>query len=283
MKRAAMIVVDAVGAFLADDGWAVASHIALSTLTALFPFVIFLTAVASFVGSQSLADEAARLLVGLWPAGVAKPIAGELRQVLVGPRAGLLTFSAALALYFSSSAIEALRTGLNRAYDCEERRPWWVLRLHSIAFTAVASIALLALAFFVVLAPLVWSNMVAYAPAIAPWRQVFTVARLAFVTLAFAGALVSAHLWLPAARRPFSEVAPGVAFSLVAGVGFGELFAAYLSEFARNYVATYAGLASAMVALLYLYFLAAIFVFGGELNVAILRTRLARSGRAPLS
>ena len=271
-----MIVVDAVGAFLADDGWAVASHIALSTLMALFPFVIFLTAVASFVGSQGLADEAARLLVGLWPAGVAKPIAGELRQVLTEPRGGLLTFSAALALYFSSSAIEALRTGLNRAYDCEERRPWWLLRLHSVAFTAVASIALLAIAFLVVLAPLVWSYAVAFAPALAPLHRAFTIARLALATLAFAGALIGAHLWLPAERRPLREVAPGVVFSLVAGVGFGELFAAYISQFARNYVATYAGLASAMVALVYLYFLAAIFVFGGELNMAILRARSAR-------
>jgi len=37
---------DAVWTFLADDGWAIASHIALSMLMSLFPFLIFLTALA---------------------------------------------------------------------------------------------------------------------------------------------------------------------------------------------------------------------------------------------
>ena len=36
--------------FVADDGWAIASHIALSLLMSLFPFLIFLTALAGFLG-----------------------------------------------------------------------------------------------------------------------------------------------------------------------------------------------------------------------------------------
>ena len=47
---------------------------------------------------------------------------------------GLLTLGAVLALYFSSGAIEALRVGLNRAYETAETRPWWLLRLESIAY-----------------------------------------------------------------------------------------------------------------------------------------------------
>ena len=60
---------------LADDGWAIASHIALSTLMALFPFLIVVTALAGFfLGSKELADEAARLLLEAWPPEVAGPI-----------------------------------------------------------------------------------------------------------------------------------------------------------------------------------------------------------------
>jgi membrane protein len=40
-----------------DDGWAIASHIALSILTSLFPFLIFVTALAGFLGSKNLGDE----------------------------------------------------------------------------------------------------------------------------------------------------------------------------------------------------------------------------------
>ena len=90
---------------------------------------------------------ATRLIFGIWPEAVAKPIAEQVNEVLNTPRGGLLTFGAVLALYFSSSAIEALRTGLNRAYDVPETRRWYWLRLQSILFMTVASFALLALAF----------------------------------------------------------------------------------------------------------------------------------------
>ena len=43
------------------------------------------------------------------------------------------------------------------------------------------------------------------------------------------------------------------------------------------YVNTYAGLASAMVALVFLYWTASIFIYGGELNAAILRMRSRRA------
>jgi len=279
MREAAAIVIDAIGRFLVDDGWPISSNIALALLTSLFPFLIFVTALASFFGSQDLSDEAAQLLFGAWPPEVAGPIAREVHNVLTAPRGGLLTFGAVLALYFSSSALEALRTGLDRAYDFVDTRPWWLLRLQSIAFMAFASFALLALAFLVVLGPLIWSRVIAVAPGLASMYTLVTFARLGIATIALAVTLLLAHLWLPAKRLRLVDVAPGVIVTFVCSVGFGEAFGIYLSEFARNYVSTYAGLASVMIALVFLYSLAAIFVFGGELNAAIMRARKVRPKR----
>ena len=99
------VLVDAYERFVEDDGWAIASHIALSTLTSLFPFLIFLTALGGFFGSKELADQAAALLFASWPRQVAAPIATEIHNVLTQSRGGLLTIGAVLALYFSSSGI----------------------------------------------------------------------------------------------------------------------------------------------------------------------------------
>ena len=65
------VCLDAFYTFLADDGWAIASHIALSTLMALFPFLIVLTSLAGFFGSKELADQAAGLMMQVWPRQVA--------------------------------------------------------------------------------------------------------------------------------------------------------------------------------------------------------------------
>ena len=49
LRRIYHIVLDAFWTFSADDGWAIASHIALSALMSLFPFLIFVTALAGFL------------------------------------------------------------------------------------------------------------------------------------------------------------------------------------------------------------------------------------------
>ena len=275
MRKTWSILVDAVNTFLVEDGWAIASYIALSTLTSLFPFLIFVTAVAGFLGTQDLADEAARLIFSAWPEAVARPIAGEVHDVLTAPRGGLLTIGVVLALYFSTSAIEALRVGLNRAYASPETRPWWLLRLQSLAFAFVASFGLLALAFLVVLGPLIWSATQSFVPAIAPLQVLVTFIRLGLATLLLAITLVIAHRWLPARRLRFVDIAPGVIVTFASSIVVGGLFGFYLNEFARNYVTTYAGLASVMIALVFLYMMAALFVFGGALNAAIMRAREA--------
>ena len=279
MLRPYSILADAIGSFLADDGWAISSHIALSTLTSMFPFLIFVTALAGFLGSQELSDEATQLMFGVWPDAVAKPIAAQVQGVLTQPRGGLLTFGAVLALYFSSSAIEALRTGLNRAYDTSEQRTWYWLRLQSIVFVLFGALAVLALAFLIVLGPLIFSTAVDYFPGLEPLTGLFTAARLAVATIAVGVALLLAHRWLPAAKLRLVDVLPGALMSYVGSIGFGEAFGIYLTRYSHNYVATYAGLAYVMIALVFLYTIAAIFVFGGELNAAILRAKAQRPKR----
>src|SRR5579884_411814 len=102
MRFALRILYGAMLRFLEDDGWAIASHVALSTLMSMFPFLIFLTALAGFLGSQGLADEAANFLLQTWPRQVAEPIAREIHNVLTQARGGALTLGIVLAIYFRS-------------------------------------------------------------------------------------------------------------------------------------------------------------------------------------
>jgi len=147
------LAIEAFRAFVDDDGWAIASHIALSALMSMFPFFLVLTAIAGIIGSKDLADEAARLVLEAWRKKSSAPIASEIHNVLTGAHGQVLTVGALLALYFPSSGIESLRIGLNRAYNMVDMRPWWLLRLESIGYVIVAAVALLALSFLVVLAP----------------------------------------------------------------------------------------------------------------------------------
>lgn len=263
------VLADAVVHFNDDDGWAMASHVALSTLLALFPFLIFATALASFVGADAFADTAVHIIFDTWPESIAEPISREVLNVLTVNRSGLVTVSVIAAAFFASNGVEALRVSLNRAYRVHERRSFFLLRAQSLGFVLIAALIMLVISFLLVLAPLAmqlarewfpWSDrIVAH---IENWRIVVAAALL------FTGLLVC-HQWLPAEKRTFLAILPGAVMTMVLWIVGASFFAAYLQGFS-TYVATYAGLASIMIALIFLYIIAAIFILGAELNAAIL-------------
>lgn len=274
LKRSVRISTGAFRHFTDDDGWAIASHIALSTLMALFPFLIVVTALAGFFfGSKELADEAARILLEAWPKQVAAPIALDITGVLTSTRGDVLTLGVLFALYFASSGVESLRIGLNRAYRMKEPRAWWLLRIESIIYVLVGAVAILAFSFLVVLAPLILAKLMLYVPALDRFGDLITFARYGVAVVVLVVALTIVHLWLPAGRRSFMEIAPGIVATLLLWLITGAAFGRYLANYAFAYVSMYAGLASAMVALVFLYVCASIFIYGGELNFMISQTR----------
>ncbi|TWF50359.1 YihY/virulence factor BrkB family protein [Neorhizobium alkalisoli] len=272
-RLAFKVLWDAYWHFSEDDGWAMASHVALSGLLALFPFLIFGTALAGFLGAGGFSATAVHLLFDTWPADISEPIASEIQRVLEIPRGGLLTVSVLAAAYFASNGVEALRISLNRAYRMTETRPWYVTRLASLGYViiaviifAVISILLLAVPVAARFAETRFPWLLGDLNAAANWGLVGTGLLLLI-------GLLASHKWLPAGRRRLIDILPGVFLTIVVWTLFGFGFAAYLSTFA-NYTATYAGLASIMIVLVFLYMVGVIFMLGAEFNAALMKYKI---------
>ena len=148
------ILYDALGHFNDDDGWSMASHLAITALMALFPFLIFATTLASFLGAEAFAETAVHLVFDTWPAQIAEPISREVVNVLTVPRGDLLTYGVLLAAFFASNGVEALRTSLNRAYRVVETRSFIFRRFQSLAFVLIATIGFVVISVLLVFAPL---------------------------------------------------------------------------------------------------------------------------------
>lgn len=272
-KLAFKVLWDAYCHFNEDDGWAMASHVALSGLLALFPFLIFGTALAGFLGAGGFSETAIHLLFDTWPADIAAPIASEIQRVLTIPRGGLLTVSVLAAAYFASNGVEALRISLNRAYRVTETRPWYVTRLASLGYVIIAVVVFAFISIVLVAVPVASR----FAESRFPWL-ISDLTRAANWGLYGTGLLLMvglllSHKWLPAGDRRIIDILPGVALTIVLWIAFGLGFAAYLSTFA-NYAATYAGLASIMIVLVFLYMVGVIFMLGAELNAALMKYRV---------
>jgi membrane protein len=254
--------------FNAADGWAIASHVALTSLMALFPFLIFLTAIAAFFDLSALSATVVALLFDSVPQRIAGPIANEVKRVLLVPRGDILTIGVALALWFASSGVEAMRIGLNRAYGTVETRNFLWLRLESIGFVLVGTLVSLTIAFLLVLAPIAWSAIIELLPAAREFGWSLTLLRYAVTFVIAGGGLIVAHLWLPCGKRRIAEILPGIGLTLAAWIAGAEGFSIYLANFG-NYASTYAGLAGVMTAIVFLYLMAVILLYGATVNAAL--------------
>ena len=109
-----------------------------------------------------------------------------------------------------------------------------------------------------------------------PYLGTITLWRYVIASVVIVLGLIAVHVWLPAGRRRFADIVPGIIFTLVGWLIGSTVFAAYLDNFS-SYVTTYAGLASIMVAVMFLYIVSMVFILGGEFNAAISRYFEARA------
>jgi membrane protein len=284
LRIGATIVWRATVHFIDDGGMTQAGSIAFTTLFALFPFLIFLTTLAGEFGQE----EAARRFVDLSLEGLPPEVVSTIRpaidQVVNVRRTGLMTVSILVAVWTASSGLEALRTALNYAYGIEDARPWWLLRLQSIFFTIIISVAILVLMIVVVAGPFIWHFLVDLLKVPPSWGWTYTALRYLLAVLLLYAVVALLYQWLPNRHLRGYEILPGAAVTVVAWLVTASLFSLYLQNLGRFSV-TYGSLGGIVVTLMFFYLSAAIFIFGAEINGAwrrdvATRLRAQRAARA---
>lgn len=271
MSRSPVIVLYRAGRAMARSfALELAGHIAYTALLAVFPFLIFLAALAGFVGSgaESLAavDNAVRLL----PEDVAKTLLPVIREVLSSRDSGLLTLGLLGALWVASNCIDALRIALNVAYGFDKPRPWWQVKLSSLGAIVIGAGVFLVLSVLLVLGPVIWRGLLWLLPLSELDRWLFGLARYGVAGLTLLVTLMALHRWLPGRRLAWKALVPGVLVTGLLWLGTASLFSFYVANLG-NYTATYGSLGGVIVTLVFFYISAALFIFGAEVNAALLR------------
>jgi membrane protein len=128
---------------LDDDILGLAAQLAYYLFLALFPAILFLLALVSFFPLSNITDDVARSIGPFVSPQVLELIQDQMRRLGEGESGGLLTFGVAGALWSSSAAMVSIVGALNKAYDIDEGRPWWNVRLVSIGLTVGVSLFVL--------------------------------------------------------------------------------------------------------------------------------------------
>ncbi len=259
---------------LSDDAFGMAGNVAFRALLAIFPFLIFTSALTAFVGDSSMANKLIDFLIAIVPPPLIEPIVSEVLQVMTVPRGDVLSVGILLTIWFAIGGVDGVRIGLNRAYGVRETRSLFVLYAIEIAMVILASMAFVVVGYLLVLAPEAGSWLHMLLPGFDPAAVTVRLVRFPASATIFVVALFAAHVLLPARRTRFANIWPGVVFTAAAWTVLASAFSYYVVSFG-TYASYYAGMAGIVAALYFMYLSALLLIFGGELNRALRIRRLA--------
>ena len=253
--------------FSADNCTGLAAQLAYYLLLALAPAIAFLLGLTSFLPGETIQNLVATAGAFL-PRDIIDILKGQLQNIAQGQHGGIAIVGLLLALWSSSAAVVAMTDALNRAYDIEEGRPWWKVRLTAILLT-------LGLAAFVIVA----FGLVLLGPTLAEWlaahlglgavfEWTWKILQWPLVIGLVAVALALLNYFGPDAEQEWSWITPGALVATLLWLAASLAFKVYVTNFA-DYNETYGSLGGAVVLMLWFYISSMAILVGAEMNAEI--------------
>ena len=252
----------------ADDCLGLAAQLAYYFFLALFPAVLFVLALASFFPLANFIEDIVRVLRPIAPPDMLGFLEEQLRRLSNADSGGILTIGILGAIWSSSAAVVAIVGSLNRAYDIEEGRPWWKVRLTAIGLTVALAVLVLTSFTLIVAGPVIAERLAELLGfgAVFEWTWKILQWPLAFFLVATAVGLV--YYFAPDAEQDWVWITPGAVAGTLLWVIVSLLFKVYVANFA-DYNATYGAVGGVIVLLLWFYLSGLAILVGAELNAEI--------------
>lgn len=261
-----------------DEIFGRSAQLAYYWLFALFPLLIFLTALLAFLPIQHRLDQWIGMLSQVLPPEAFTLLSDTFQRITRHPRHDLLSFGILITIWAASTGMEAIITSLNTAFDAPETRPWWKERSLAIALTlglAAFIIAALALIFF--------GEHIGEELAIAfgfsrTFETIWAVAQWPIVIILVFFGIDLVYYFAPnpgrgEQGRRWEMFTPGAIFAVAFWLLISLGLRFYVSQF-KAFNATYGALGGVMALMLWLYLTGLAILVGGEIN-SVMRTNAA--------
>jgi membrane protein len=255
------------------DGIEHAGYMAFLSLLSFFPFLVFLMALASALGEDVLVSTFVQLLQPYLPDHVQAALAPRAHEILSGPPQSLMTLAIVGAIWTASSAVEGMRTILNRVYRITVPPPYiWRRLLSVVQFFLITGVIIIALSILIVL-PLVVQQF-GLTTMVTSWFNPFwTNIRYGAIGLTLMIGIAWMYLMLPNRQLRLIQVLPGAVIVTISWMIFGVLFSTYLSNVHQVHI-IYGSLAGVIASLLFFYILNILFIYGAEFNYALFADKI---------
>jgi membrane protein len=237
-------------------------------LFALFPALLFLTALLGLLPLPGLTDQLIEYADQTLPGDAASIVQRTLEEIQAGARGGLLSVGALAALWAGSNGMASIMTALNVAYDVEDARPWWKRRGLAIVLTVGFALFILAALVLLVFGPPIGEAVAGVLGLGAVFGVAWSVLGVPVVMGCVLLGFALVYYLAPAAQQRWRWVTPGSAVALVLWLAMSFGLREYVQRFA-NYTATYGSIGGVILLMLWLYLTGVVLLVGAEINAEI--------------
>lgn len=257
-----------VGEVVADNCLGLAAQLAYYFFLALFPALLFLVALLSFVPVENLMDTIVASLARVAPGDVLGIIQDQIITIAQDDAGGLLTFGMIGTIWSSSSGVTAIIDSLNQAYDIQEGRPWWKVRLVALGLTVALAGFIVVSTVLVVAGPAIGRQAAEWLGLGEAFTLTWMIVQWPVVFLLIVTAIALVFYYAPDAEQEWTWITPGSVVATVLWLLVSLGFKVYVANFGA-YNATYGAIGGVIVLLLWFYMSAFAILVGAELNAEI--------------
>ena len=248
-------------------GVEVAGYLTFLALLSLFPYLLLMVSAAGAMGQGETGRQLIETILQHLPPEAVKTIRPRVIEIISGPPHGILTFAILSALWTSSSAIEAMRKMLNRAYHVRAQPKYFARRMLSIAQVILFTLASILIMAFFVLAPIATHYFTELTGIGVPIKLAGFMNSY-FLLLGMGALFVtvySLYYVLPNVQQTRRDVFPGALLVVGLWLAGGKAVSLYLTNIMRLTL-VYGSLSGFIATLIFFYVMILIFIYGAEFN-----------------
>jgi membrane protein len=234
----------------------------------LFPSLIFLSAIVTFLPVPDLFNQALDLMGRFVPADSMGMVRKVLEDAITPHRETFLSFGILGTLWAASGGFAAAMEALNLAYDVQETRPFWKTRPLAIGLTLLIGGLLLVALGVMIVGPRFgeWLSGTLHLSQL--WQWIWPVVHWSISVLFTVLAVEALYFLAPNVKQRFWTTLPGAVFAVGCWLGLSYLLGIYFRSFA-NFNKTYGTLGAAVALMVWLYWTGFAMLIGAELNAEL--------------
>lgn len=251
---------------LKDEVTALSAQVTYYVILSFFPFLLFIITIVSYtpIAQEDVVINLSKIL----PKETYDMIIRIINETVINKSTSLISAGMIGTLWAASNGMRAIIKGINKAYNEEENRNYFILRGFGILLTIAIALAILFSLTAIVFGEILSKRVIAFLGLSIGVSRTWEIYRYVFSIVSLILIFAFIYKYSPNCKIKFRSVLPGAIFTTFGWIATSLLFSKYINNFS-HYATAYGSLGAIIILLIWLYISCIIILLGGEINAIL--------------